>query len=67
VLAGALSATGGQALERLNRLLAPPAPLRRVHRAMIGAGVAAVALVPAVFVVAAHFLPVLGACPPMLT
>jgi len=64
VLAGAVAATGGDAMERLNRLLTPPPRLSHAHRVAIGAGVAALALVPAVFVVAAQFLPALSACPP---
>ena len=67
MLAGALSATGGDAIERLHRLLTPPMPLRGAHRAMIGAGAAALALAPAAFVVAAQVLPWLGACPPLMS
>jgi len=67
MLAGALSATGGDAMERLHRLLTPPMPLPGVHRAMIGAGAAALAFGPAVFVVAALVLPWLVACPPLMS
>ncbi len=67
VFAGALSATGGHAIERLNRLLTPPMPLRPAHRVFIGVGVATVALVPVALGLAAQFLPVLGACPPLMS
>ncbi len=65
VLAGSVAATGGDAMERLNRLLTPPVPLRRASQVAIGAGVAALAFVPAAFLVAAQFLPMLSACPPL--
>jgi len=63
VPAGAVAATGGDAFERLTRLLSPPAPLSRAQRMAVAAAVTALALVPVVFVVAAQFVPLLSACP----
>jgi Zn-dependent protease with chaperone function len=65
--AGALSAAGGDAMERLSRLLNPPAPLAAAHRVLLGGVTGMVALVPAVLVAAAQMFPWLGMCPPFLS
>lgn len=59
----AVGATGGDAVERLHRLLTPPAPLSRARRAVFAASIAGLGLVPAGMLVAAHFFPYLGMCP----
>lgn len=61
--AGAVAATGGDAAERLHRLLTPPAPLLRVQKAALVAGIGVVALSPAAVLLAAQAFPVLGMCP----
>ena len=62
-LAGAVAATGGDAAERLHRLLTPPAPLLRLEKAALAAGIGVVALSPAAVLLAAQAFPVLGMCP----
>lgn len=62
-LAGVLAATGGDALERMHRLLTPPAPLRRAHRAALAAGLGLLAVAPMVLLAAAEVFPVLSMCP----
>jgi hypothetical protein len=61
--AGAVAATGGDAAERLHRLLTPPAPLRRAHRAALAVGIAVLAAAPTVGLLTAQLFPVLGMCP----
>jgi Zn-dependent protease with chaperone function len=61
--AGAVAATGGDAAERLHRLLSPPTPLGRAHRAALVVGIAVLAAAPAVGLLAAQLFPVLGMCP----
>jgi Zn-dependent protease with chaperone function len=63
VLAGALAAAGGDALERLHRLLAPPQPLRRTHRVALAGGLGLLAVAPLALLAAAQVFPVLGMCP----
>src|SRR6266542_3862226 len=60
---GAVAAAGGDAAERLRRLLEPPARLSSLQRAAVAAGIAALALAPAALLVAAQVFPVLGMCP----
>ncbi|MCZ7379867.1 M56 family metallopeptidase [Micromonospora sp. WMMC250] len=62
-LAGVVAATGGDAAERLHRLLTPPAPLGRAQRAGLVAGITSLALAPAVALLAVQVFPVLGMCP----
>ncbi|MBQ0897024.1 M56 family metallopeptidase [Micromonospora sp. U56] len=62
-LAGVVAATGGDAAERLHRLLTPPAPLGRAQRAGLVAGITMLALAPAVALLAVQVFPVLGMCP----
>ena len=62
-LAGAVAATGGDAAERLHRLLSPPVPLRRVHSIVLVAGIAVLAVTPVALLVAGQVFPVLGMCP----
>lgn len=57
---GAAAVTGGDALERVHRLLTPPAPLSRLGRTAVGVGLLAVAATPvlvAVFSTLAACLP----------
>jgi Zn-dependent protease with chaperone function len=61
--AGAVAATGGDAAERLHRLLTPPAPLLRAQKAALVAGIGVLALSPAAVLLAAQAFPVLGMCP----
>jgi Zn-dependent protease with chaperone function len=63
VLAGAVAATGGDAAERLDRLLTPPAPLSRLQGAVVVAGIGVLALTPAAVLLAAQVFPVLAMCP----
>lgn len=63
VLAGALAATGGDALQRLHRLLSPPEPLARTHRAVLAMGLGLLAVAPAGLLAAAQVFPVFGMCP----
>ena len=60
---GAVAVTGGDAVQRLHRLLAPPDPLSCGHRMVLVAAVALLAAGPAALLVTAQFLPVLSACP----
>jgi Zn-dependent protease with chaperone function len=62
-----VAATGGEAAERLRRLLTPPAPLPAGRRWAVAAAAAVVALGPAALVVAAQLFPVLGMCPAVLS
>jgi len=64
--AGAVvAASGGNAAERLRRLLEPPAELPAAQRAILAAGFAVVALAPALLLVAARVFPVLDGCLPV--
>ncbi len=63
VPAAAVAASGGDAAERLRRLLTPPARLSRLQQAAVGTGIAALALAPLALLVAAQVFPVLGMCP----
>jgi Zn-dependent protease with chaperone function len=63
VPAGAVAAGGGDAAERLRRLLEPPDRLPRAQRMALVAGIVAVALAPVALVVAAQVFPALGMCP----
>lgn len=60
---GALAVSGGDAAERLHRLLTPPAPLRPVHRATLVTAIGTLATAPLALVIAAQFVPILAACP----
>jgi Zn-dependent protease with chaperone function len=60
--AGALAASGGHAVERVQRLLEPPVPLRRGTVSAAAAGLVAVGLAPALIVAAGQAMPVLGSC-----
>ncbi len=62
---GAVAATGGDALERVHRLLRPPAPLPRAARLALAAGVVALAAAPVGLLALAVVFPALGACMPM--
>jgi Zn-dependent protease with chaperone function len=59
---GALAATGGDAAQRLDRLLAPRTNLTVGERVALGTGIAAVALLPVAVVLTAWLAPGLGAC-----
>jgi Zn-dependent protease with chaperone function len=61
-LAGALAASGGDALERLNRLLTPPRPLRPMMVGAGGAGLLGLTAMPLLIVVASELVPVLRTC-----
>ncbi|MEH1128209.1 M56 family metallopeptidase [Micromonospora sp. CPCC 206061] len=65
-LAG-VAAVGGDAAERLHRLLTPPAPLARAHAMALAGVIAALAIAPAILVAATFVHPVLGMCPPLPT
>ena len=62
-LAGAVPAAGGDAAERLHRLLAPPDPLSGLHRRAVAMALAALAVTPPAILAAAQLFPVLGMCP----
>ncbi|GAA1720413.1 M56 family metallopeptidase [Fodinicola feengrottensis] len=61
-LVGVLAATGGDALERLNRLLTPPRPLSRPMVVTGSAGLLLVVAMPVLIVASSAVLPVLRAC-----
>lgn len=63
--AGAVAATGGDALERVHRLLWPPAPLSGAARVSVAAGLGAMAAAPILLVGLVATFPVLAACLPM--
>jgi Zn-dependent protease with chaperone function len=63
VPAGVVAAGGGDAAERLRRLLQPPDRLPRAQRMALVAGIVAVALTPVALLVAAQVVPALGMCP----
>jgi len=66
VSTGVVAATGtdaGDALERVRRLLAPPAALPVPVRLGAGAGLVALAVTPVVLVVLAGLVPMLSGCP----
>jgi len=65
VAAGAVAANGADALERVRRLLEPPAALGTPVRLTVGAGLAALAVTPVLLVVLAGLFPVLSGCPPI--
>jgi Zn-dependent protease with chaperone function len=56
------AASGGHAVERIQRLLEPPAPLRRGTVSAAAAGLVAVGLAPALIVAAGQAMRVLGSC-----
>lgn len=58
-----LAATGGDALARMNRLLQPPAPLRRPHSVVLVTVLALLGAAPLGLLVAAQFMPILSMCP----
>lgn len=60
-----LAATGGDAVERMHRMLQPPAPLRRVARGGLLAAMTAVAMLPLAAAAVAWVEPVLAACLPL--
>ncbi|GAA0793408.1 M56 family metallopeptidase [Spirilliplanes yamanashiensis] len=62
VPAGALAATGGDAVARLGRLLDPPDRLSIVQRWLIGTGIAAMAAAPALTLAASWLFPSLNVC-----
>ena len=62
---GALAATGGDAVERVHRMLRPPAPLHRGVRAGLLAAMAVVALLPLAATALAWAEPVLATCLPL--
>ena len=61
----AAAAHGGDALERVHRLLTPPAGLSRRRRLAIGAGLFALATTPLVVAALGMAIPALGACLPI--
>jgi Zn-dependent protease with chaperone function len=65
VPAGAVAATGGNALERVHRLLTPPRPLAPTTRAVAWAGVLVVAAAPLLLLGLTALIPALAACPSM--
>jgi len=65
VPAGAVAATGGNALERVHRLLTPPPPLASTTRVIAWAGVLAVAAAPLLTLALTALVPALAACPSM--
>jgi len=62
---GAMAVTGGDALERVHRLLRPPAPLPRTTRLALTAGLVGLAAAPVGLLALAAVFPALGACVPM--
>lgn len=60
-----LAATGGNAVERMHRMLEPPAPLHRVARGGLLAAMTAVAMLPLAAAAVAWVEPVLAACLPL--
>lgn len=60
-----LAATGGDAVERMHRMLRPPAPLRRATRGGLLAAMTAVAMLPLAAAALAWAEPVLAACLPL--
>ena len=63
VPAGAVAATGGDALERVERLLNPPTPLPPPARLAASMVLLAVAAAPLLVLALASVVPVLAACP----
>jgi beta-lactamase regulating signal transducer with metallopeptidase domain len=59
---GALAASGGNALERVTRLVTPPPPLRRATAAVVIAGACALVATPPAIVIASALLPALSWC-----
>ncbi|PZS08852.1 MAG: M56 family peptidase [Acidimicrobiales bacterium] len=59
---GAVAATGGRALERIERLLAPPTPLPQWARFAAMAGLVAVLSVPVLLTALTKVFPVLASC-----
>jgi hypothetical protein len=64
-LAGALAASGGNALERVHRLVTPPEALSRPAAAAVMAGLGALVVLPALLVAAGQAVAVLGSCLPV--
>jgi hypothetical protein len=62
---GAVAATGGDALERVQRLLDPPPVLSTLTRTGLGVALTGLASTPLVLMVLAGLFPVLAGCPPM--
>lgn len=63
---GAVAATGGDALERVRRLLAPPAALPRPARVAVWTGLAVLAVAPVLLVGVLSMAPALAGCPTLL-
>jgi hypothetical protein len=63
---GAAAVHGGNALERVQRLFAPPAPMGRRRRQAIGAALIVLATTPLFVVALGMAIPALGACLPSL-
>lgn len=61
----ALAATGGDAVERVHRMLCPPAPLHRTMRAGLLLAMVLVAMLPLAIVALAWIEPVFAACLPL--
>ncbi len=62
---GAVAVTGADALERVRRLLHPPAALPTPVRLGIGVGLAALAVTPLGLIMLAGLFPTLSGCPPI--
>jgi Zn-dependent protease with chaperone function len=63
VPAGAVAATGGDALERVHRLLTPPAPLHPAARLTAWAALLTLAAAPLLLLTVTALVPALAACP----
>ena len=61
--AGTLAVTGGDALERLHRLLSPPPPLTLGRRIAAATGIGLLAVAPAILIATAQIFPIVGICP----
>ena len=61
--AGTLAVTGGDALERMHRLLSPPPPLTRARRIAAVTGIALLAVAPGALIATAQIFPIVGICP----
>ncbi|MEV0453862.1 M56 family metallopeptidase [Catellatospora methionotrophica] len=64
--AGALGAHGGDAVERVHRLMAPPPALSRVQQSLVVAGLAVLLLLPPALVVLGLMYPAASRCLPAL-
>lgn len=63
--AGAVAATGGDALERVHRLLHPPTPLSGTAQAAVATGLGALAAAPVLLVGLVAAFPALATCLPL--